>query len=78
MFAFQNGFHNEKRHILFLKIGTSAPGHQILCLVTNSRYNGSTQIAKFHFETISFVHQICLVLATEQHVFLFVCHTKRV
>ena len=39
MYAFQNGFHHEKVHILILNLGISALGHQIhfaefeLCLV---------------------------------------------
>ena len=41
------------------------------------RFNGSVFIAKFRFEKQN-CHQICLFLATEQHVFLFVCYTKRV
>ena len=34
MCALQNGFHHEKGHILFLKLGISALGHQIPRLVT--------------------------------------------
>ena len=34
MYAFQNGFHPEKGHILFLEFGISALGHQMPRLVT--------------------------------------------
>ena len=34
MCALQNGFHHEKGHILFLKLGISTLGHQIPRLVT--------------------------------------------
>ena len=32
MYVFQNGFHHEKDHILFSKLGISALGHQIILL----------------------------------------------
>ena len=35
IYSFQNGFHHEKGHILFLKLGISALGHQMPRLVTN-------------------------------------------
>ena len=38
MYAFQNGFHHYKGHILFLELGISALGHQILRLVTLFQY----------------------------------------
>ena len=34
IYSFQNGFHHEKGHILFLKLGISALGHQMPRLVT--------------------------------------------